>query len=335
MENKEKNYSVHTRNLIALCHIINEFSEFEERLLKYISPKYNRDFVAQLYDITCEGKFKLGARKAKRFYSENKEIIDTINKYTNISMFINMNYGFHGDPHEDFQYFYKYISSHKSEIDKILPVLEKIKSLGFDKLEFNENLDFTKEITYVYPSFRRNFIDMKYFDNAEVIPTYENDVIEYKSTDSNYLMTLSIIGDDFSDYGRKITINSLTFDPSRLPNEISKQNIFDTLVAKAGATQEKRSYIRSSVNLGVSVLDLDRQLSSTSRTITGLEDVKNKTELIEVLTRMKADLEQLKVLSAEHDASISEKEPVLSSDVLENEKKLYLHRRDMASIHWD
>ena len=103
---EEMNYPAFIDNIITLCHLVNEYDEFEKRLLAYISPKYNRDFVAQLYDITVGKKFKLGAKKAKKFYSENKEIVDIINKYSNVMMFINQNYGFHGEPQESFQDIY-------------------------------------------------------------------------------------------------------------------------------------------------------------------------------------------------------------------------------------
>ncbi len=331
----EKNYSIQTRNLIALCHIINDYEEFERRLLEYISPKYNRDFVADLFDISYKKKHKLGARKAKQFYNENKAIIDTINRYSNISMFINLSYGFHGEKEEEFQFFYKYISEHKDELDKILAILEKLKKLGFDKIEFNEELDFTKDKHYVYPRFRSNILDMEFTDNQEVIPTYKSDVVEYKSTGSNYLMKLGTFFDDFSEYGRKIFLNNLTFDPSRLPDKISKESLFDTLLDQADAVKEKRTKIRSSVDLGVSISDLEKQYFKSSKTIARLNDVKNKEELIEVLNRIKAEIETLKLLSSKHDESVTAQEPELSKEVLDSEKHQYLLRREAASIHWD
>ena len=42
--------------------------EFEKKLIPMISPKYNRDFVFQLWDIS-RGKFKVGAGKTKKFYN--------------------------------------------------------------------------------------------------------------------------------------------------------------------------------------------------------------------------------------------------------------------------
>ena len=59
-----KAHKVSTKNIIALCYILDEFEPFKKRLLKVISPKYNRDFVFQLWNIS-EGKKVLGARKAR------------------------------------------------------------------------------------------------------------------------------------------------------------------------------------------------------------------------------------------------------------------------------
>ena len=92
----EKNYRAETNNIIALCHILDDFEEFNKRLIPVISSKYNRNFVFKLWDIS-EGKFRFGARKAKKFYKENKSVIDTINKYTNITRFINANYDWQGN----------------------------------------------------------------------------------------------------------------------------------------------------------------------------------------------------------------------------------------------
>lgn len=39
---KKNNYSAKIDNLITLCHIIDDFEEFEKRLLPVISPKYNK-----------------------------------------------------------------------------------------------------------------------------------------------------------------------------------------------------------------------------------------------------------------------------------------------------
>jgi hypothetical protein len=63
----KNNKEITISNMITLCHIIDEFDEFEKRLIPAISPKYNRNFISQIWSIST-GKFKLGAKKAKKFY---------------------------------------------------------------------------------------------------------------------------------------------------------------------------------------------------------------------------------------------------------------------------
>ena len=319
-------------NIIALCHIIDDFEEFEKKLIPMISPKYNRDFVFQLWDIS-RGKFKVGAGKTKKFYNSNKEIIDTINQYTNITRFICDNYGYHGEPNGNLEFFYKYITSHKEEIESILAVLTKLDKLGFRDFEFSEELDFTKEVYSAYPSFDRNF-DITYVANAEVIPNYQNHIY-YKTTDSNYKMKLDLLGiteKEISDYGRKIELNSLLFNPNTLPQEINKENTYGKLLKAKNEQKEKTSLIRNSVDLSIGVSDLEQQFNYTSEIINKLSGVKNKEELVKILSSIKEDLKRLKILSVDYDNSILQEEPSLTPEVLEKEKSLYLERRHWASI---
>jgi len=329
-----KNYKAETNNIIALCHILDDFEEFNKRLIPVISSKYNRNFVFKLWDIS-KGKFRFGARKAKKFYKENKSVIDTINKYTDITRFINTNYDWQGNPYDNsgLQFFYEYISSNRENIDKILEVLEKIKELGFDGFEFNENLDFTTESYDVYPDFRRNYF-ITYVDNIVVPPSYVSH-IDYGTTFSNYKMKLDFTGGRISKYCSSITLNSLLFDSKRLPKKLDKENIFDSILALKNLQEDKSANIRNSVDLSISVYDLAYRLGITTNIINRLDGVENKEQLIETLTRIKTDVEKLQTLSEEYDSSVSEKEPSITPEVLEIEKQLYIKRRDWASMDID
>lgn len=328
----EKKYSAKTNNIIALCHIIDNFEEFEKRLNPMISTKHNKDFGFRLLDVS-KGKFKLGTRKAKKFYNENKEIIDTINKYSNISDFINSNYNWKGEPNGNLQFFYQYISKHKDEIDKIIKMLETLKQLGFYEFKFNENLDFTKEIYDVSPDFGRNLYII-YVDNIQVIPDYIEH-ISYKTLNSNYKIKLNIIGYDFFGFGREILLNSLLFDPKSFPEKIDRENTFEYILKLKKEQKEQAEIIKNSVNLGVSVLDLDKQLCSTNDTINRLNNIENKEQILEVLLSIRKDVEKLKILSSQYDDSISNQEPLLTPEVLKKEKDLYLRRRWLASLDND
>ena len=54
----EDNKKINLNNMIALCHIVDEFEGFEKRLITAISGKYNRCFIFQLNDVS-KGEFKM------------------------------------------------------------------------------------------------------------------------------------------------------------------------------------------------------------------------------------------------------------------------------------
>lgn len=318
-------------NMIALCNIIDEFDEFEKKLISAISSKYNRDLVFQIWDIS-QGKFKLGALKAKKFYEENKLIIDVINRYSDVPMFINQNYGWDGKPTGDLRFFYEYLVKYKEEMPKILEVLKKIKELGFKNFEFNEELDFTKEI-YGTSLPLNNYVDLIYVANPQVIPNYAS-YINYITTDSNYKIKLKLSNDNqILDNGKNIVLNSLFFDPNTLPQKIDIEHTHEQLVKLKKEQQNNINFIKTSVKLGVSVLDLERQFNCSYETIINILDgVKNKAELIDILANMKDNLDKLKKISADYDSSVSQNEPLLTAELLEEEKRLYLRRREWSKI---
>lgn len=327
----EKNYSTNINNIITLCHIIDDYEEFQKKLLSVLSPKYNRDFVYQLWNIS-EGKFCLGARKAKRFYQENKSIIDTINKYSNVAMFVNLSYDSYGKPYDSFKFFYNYLLNHKQEISKILVLLVKLKEFGLYDFKFNENLDFTKETYSAHPIFERNF-EIIYVANAQVIPNY-TDYINYNTIDSNYKMRMTKYGNEISRIGSSIILNSLLFDPNTLPAKLDREHTFEQILNLQNEQKEKTQIIRNSVDLDISVLDLEQQLDITTTKINGLEDVKNKEELVTILSSIKEDVEKLRMLSDQHNNRISKENSSLTPELLEKEKKLYIRRREMDKIDW-
>lgn len=319
-----RKYVADINNIIALCHIVDDFEEFRQKLIPMISPKYNRNFIFQLWEI-LEGKTKLGARKAKKFYTENKSVIDTINQYTQITRFINLNYGYYGDCTGSLEFFYEYILEHKNEINQILNILEKLKELDFHTFEFEEDINFTTETHCLLPPLRANY-SIIYLDNIEVSPGYSTEVI-YRSTSSNYKMNLGVSGESFSKYGKSITLNSLLFDPKRLPKKIDEKEIFDSILTLKHKQESTSEAIRNSVDLSVGVSDLEYQFNSTSSIISSLNGVENKVELLQVLFDIKADIDKLKTLSEEYDKSVATNHPSITSEILEHEKNLYLRKR--------
>lgn len=337
MEN-EKIKEAYIDNLIALCHILDDYSEFNKNLSHLMTKEYNRDNINYLYKIS-NGKVIVGAKKVKQFYKKNKIIVDTINKYTDIWKFINYNYDIKGNLFEysNLDFFYKYILSNRENLDKILLVLNKITKLGFDKLSFDENLDFTTDEYAVDTVFNSN-IRVEYLDNMEIVPNYQSNVVKYKTTGSNYKINIKssimvVIG-KISKYDMEIIINSLTFDENRLPETISKENTFDKIISLAKNKNEECSAIRDSIDLSMSLDSLSSNLDSTNNLLSKIDDIENKDELLKVLSEMQLNLDKLKKASTSYDNSLYDKYSI-SKETLQKEKKLYLDREYWSNIDID
>ena len=262
MQEEQREYTSEIDQIIALCHIIDDFEEFQKRLTTMLTSKTNRHFLTQIDDIS-HGRFRIGAQKVKQFYSENKTVIDTINQYSTIVRFIHYNYGSSGVPFKGLQFFYEYIFHHKDKIKQILGVLVKLKKLGFNNFEFNEDLDFTKT---EYNTSTKFSGWVYYVDNIQVIPNYDENTIHYKTTNSNYEMPLlsSSEGDYYECYCSTIVLNSLLFDPTRLPDNLNKETIFDPLLEAKNAQKEQTESIRNSVNLRLCVTDLETGINNAN-----------------------------------------------------------------------
>lgn len=332
---KNNTIEANVRNIIALCHILDNYSEFTKNLTRFISTKDNREDVYNLDRIT-HGGLVVGSRKVKKFYQENKDVLDTINKYSDISNYINNNYDCHGNFLEDssLNFFYQYLLNHKGELEQILSVLEKLKQLGFDKFKFNKDIDFTQYEYEMFVFFNRN-LHITYLDNMQVIPNYQNDIVRYRSTDSNYTIRTELILGSFSKYGKTITLNSLVFDVKRLPNNIDKENIFDGLIRLKEEQSKNCTIVRNSVDLSISIGDLQLQFYKTSKTIEGLSDIANKNELKEVLLRIKEDLDILQNMSTEYDNSVVQQDSSISHEILKQQKQMCLRMIELSRIDID
>lgn len=313
---------IEINDMIALCHIIDAYEEFEKKLIPMLDTrKYSKSFENKL-SIISRGGFKTGAHKAKKFYKENKEIVDTINKHSNILMFITLNYCWDGTVDESFKFIKDYLLSHKEEIPQILALLEKLKELDFNNIFFNEKLDFTKEIYNVAPIYIHN-CEITYVANPQVIPSTSSQ-ISYKTPDSNYKMELEVIGTEYIYYTRKkIVLNSFIFDLNTLPEKIDTKQIFENLKEMKKEQVEKTSILRDTVELELNVSSVDRNLIRMEKLISRLTTIKNKDEFIKVLSNVKEGIEKLKILSQEHTDGISEQEPLLTPEVFEIEKTQY------------
>ena len=224
---------------------------------------------------------------------------------------------------EDDKFFYAYIYRHRNKKNQILETLAKIKKLGIEKVLFNENAVFNgKEYSLILDCWNYTpYTRIDYLDNMKAIPNYENNVIRYVTLDSNYLITVETSMDGIFDKEKEIKLNSLVFDANRLPNSIEKEDLIKTITCLRQHEQERVKAIRNSVELSVSIDDLDEQYGLTSDTIENLEGITDKDKIVETLNLIGENIKKLKEFSLKHNEELTKKDPDVTAGILQREKR--------------
>lgn len=331
MEKEYKEISIN--NLLALAHILDDYEKFNKKLKKFVSSKYNRDDILHLYEIST-GEFTLSL-KARKFYSENREIIDIINKYSSSSDFICYIYDSDGSNNLwcDLNYFYNYLKDNKEKLDDIIILLKKVRELGFGNIKFNVNDDFKNEEYKLSTSKVKSILysNIRFLENMELIPEYENNIIKYKTNGSNYCMVLPYRDDAKGWSSNEIILNNLLFDPSRLPNSLKKEDTIDKIIALKETKKEETTSVRELVDLGVKIFDLEKEYANLKYIVDRLENVKSKEELKKVLSNIKIEIEQLRQINKNE---VKENTNV-SEEQIEKEKQLYIKSREFQYLDLD
>ena len=285
MEKEYKKISIN--NLLALTHILDDFKKFN-RKLKIFNSNTDLENLQNLFKVS-KGDLILSPRTNK-FYKENKNVIDTINKYSTLYDFINNIYISNCSSY-DINYFYNYLTINKDKLDDIVKVVEKIKELGFREIKFNEEENFKKEEYKLNTSRVKSIIysmvtDIRFLENMELIPEYENNIIKYKTNGSNYCMILPYRNNAKGWSSNEIILNNLLFDPNRLPNSLKKEDTIDKIISLRETKKEETTSIRELVDLGVKIFDLEKEYANLKYIVDRLENVKSKEELKKVLSNI-------------------------------------------------
>ncbi len=233
---------INTNHLIVLCEIGEDYKSFCEDLEKLIKSKNNRDLVKKAYRV-MRGKFSIGAGKYKSFIEKHKQAIEIMNKYYCLSDLTVLSYDTRGKRRKGLteDYIYQYIQEHKEDIETIKSIALKIKKLGFERIKFNENLDFTK-LEFQLDNLHEG--DFAFLENIEIKPTDLQSIIKYKTKGSHYCIYLGSSGGEkdkeVSKYWRSIELNSLIFDPSKLPNEITTESTIGVIQKLSSEKKEQK-----------------------------------------------------------------------------------------------
>lgn len=332
MINKE-NRKVEVDAAIALCNILEDFEVFNKNAKELLMKGNNITITYRLNRIATGEKLKSpkGSEDIIKFYLQNTDVIEKIQEYLPIDNFILKNYTQDGNIAEDscINNLYEYINKHKENKVEILELLYKIKDLGFTNIVFDESLDFTNTYYNIKEDFTRNN-EITYFDNIEVVPNYNYGIIEYKTTGSNYKMKLKTNYFDISKSDRTVALNSLLFDHSKMPTEITRESVFDSIISLKEGHKDTCREITNSVNLSVKVDDLCEQLGLLKEVVERLSMMTQRSEIKGILVNIENELSNLKIKSKKYSESIIDKEPSITLDRIENQKVAYLKRREWS-----
>ena len=326
MNNEENIKKIRVNHLLALCNTIDDYEKFQEDLINFSNGVFDLKSYYKLTKLSNNMRV-FGSNKVKKFYYDNRCVIDKINSYTDLYRFLYINYEDVGYLREDsnFLFFHNYILNNREDLDKILSVTSKMKELGLKDLKYLEDACFTDQIYTFYNT--PVICDVDYLDNMVILPNYQNEVFKYKSTGSNYKITLGSVKSE-------IIVNSLLFDKNKLPDKLSKESILNKFYNLREGQKDNITSVRNSVDLSIGVYDLIKQFNSTKDTIEKLDKVESKSEMVEILSKIEKYIYQLNAVSDRYDEKIVNNSSITQEE-LEEEKKLYLKRRFYNSIDFD
>lgn len=283
---KERVICTNVNELMILCQILDEFENFNKNAVIFFSGNDKVKSVNKLYKI-IKNEPCSNSRKVRKFYNDNKKVIDIISKYLYIPDFFLDKYCCETEGNKELNYMYNYIKDNRKDLDKIITVIERIKQLGIYKVEFNENFDFTEDRYKFWTKMYYNGT-FYYLDNLEYVPTCDSDVIEYKSIKSNYMIECEY--DEL--ISNKIKINSLIFDYKCLPETIGIDVIYDKLVKLRETKKGEYNVLRNLVDLNIVLDEIENITLKMNNVVDKIDTVKTKEELKLILNSIKENIDK-------------------------------------------
>lgn len=327
---------IQTNHLLTLCEVNDDYKSFCDDLEQLIKSKVDKDLIMDAYH-AMQGKFFLGAKKYKEFIEKHKHTIETMNKYACLGNLTILSYDAKGNRKENLplDYFYQYLQKHIEDIKTIKAVALKIKKLGFEKITFGEELDFT-EMEY---ELNKQWGEIVYLENMEANPTYLNDPLKYKTNGSCYRIIFERHFLDnnrtISEYDKNIELNSLIFDPNRLPNELTNESTIGVISKLVEKKKEEYDDIRHSVDLSISTSDLNNYFEHLKSLTERINKIKDNEQLASLLKQMQEILTQLKLFGVDFENQVIESHPDITYQTMKREKSEYLRRRSLDGIDFD
>lgn len=313
------------KNAMALCHILENYEIFIKDVKSLRNEKsFNSYFLEDIKKISLS-KNRFVRKNVKKFYEKYQRIIDTINKYARIDVFLFEALYDRVDKEsaEDSMYtLYEYLFKNKGNIEQILNVLNRLKALGFDSIHLDETANFTKEEYCIFTNPIENYdSNFAYLENLERIPAYGISKIRYKSNGSHYKIKLGFsLGNYQFLRDNTIYLNSLLFDISLLPLLASPDKLFTEITILKEEKEEACKKITNTVNLNIKLIELEKELYIIKKMIHNLSLTPNTENLVNSLSYIELELVRMKQISSDYDKELIEGDSSITEEILKKKR---------------
>ena len=215
---------------------------------------------------------------------------------------------------------YEYITNNIDKLDNIKAILKKLDKLGFRNIIFDSNMNLVSDKYSISLDATKNK-SIVYLDNIKVLPFADLDIINYKSNNSNYkieIIYLSRYDNMVLLRGSNIYLNSLTFSPDRLPEDLSLKNTFNKIIELAQNQVKLRELVQNLAYIDYGIDQVIEALNNLEKYIEKLSNVDDKETLKDNLTMVRSILTNM--------AAGQNLDESISRDALIKKRELYKSR---------
>lgn len=171
-----------------------------------------------------------------------------------------------------------------------------------------------------------------YLDNLIIVPNYKQNIVKYQTKASNYKINLAI-HDYTTIRGKKILLNSLSFDVENLPKSLTLKETINKIIALKNEHKIENSIVSNSVNLSIGIEDLSIMVNSVDKVISNSENI-DKKDLITSLANIKNELLKMKTTIENYEKDAINNTTTITQELLDEEKNQYKRIRSLSHIDY-
>lgn len=327
----EKKMNIRTDSLIALCYIIDEFDSFSFEYMDLIArTKDSYNTISNIIKL-MDGNMSFFDKnfidnKIKAFYNKYKKQINSMNNHMDFASFMKYNFNDLGVPHEETKAFHRYLSDHREEVFKVLDFLYKVKTLEIEEVELDEDAKFNIHVYGVDKTFNKNQA-LYFLEGIRAIPSYDDDIVKYKSNTSDYEIRVFTTLDGISFKDSKIRTNSLLIEPERLPKELTKELVYNYIMRLSEQVRISNQDIRDSVDFNIATSEFEKAYINLHMIASRIPYIVNNHMLLETMEYIREAIITIGDVSIDLDKYITSKDNNVTTEVLNAERDACLVKK--------